>query len=275
MGGGCPWNVDWGAVVGAPANGAFGVAQVQPDGVGPAASTPVPDGDIAEHAASRQADPSSTLSGESLDEIADPGTTRVAGEIPRDLPPSIWQVDDLITAFERLEAQVRLFHARAENYEQTIRRMQNRIDQLQGDQVQALLKPVIQRFAGLHAQARESSESARDRGEAASEEDFSYFAVAIEEALGLVDIESVGAAPSVEFDSRKHHAVRGVPTADPDLDKRVQRVLRQGFTYIDAPRVFLPARVTVYRYEAQQAPDDVAASAHHPISEPGKGKLGE
>jgi molecular chaperone GrpE (heat shock protein) len=116
---------------------------------------------------------------------------------------------------------------------------------------------------------------ARDRGEAASEKDFSYFAVAIEEALGLLDIESVGAAPSVEFDPRKHHAVRGVPTADRELDKRVQRVLRQGFTYIDAPRVFLPARVTVYRYEAQQAPEDVAASEHHPISEPGKGEPGE
>lgn len=154
-------------------------------------------------------------------------------------------------ALKGLEAQIQGFHARAENYEQIVRQMQSRIEQLQGDQVQALLKPVIQRFAGLHAQAVEASEKARERGESA-EKDFGFFAVAIEEALSLVDIESVGAAPDVEFDSGKHHASRIVPTADPGLDKRVLRVLRQGFTYVGAPRVFLPAQVSVYRFESDQ-----------------------
>lgn len=155
---------------------------------------------------------------------------------------------ELLAAVRGVEQQAKAFHVRAENYEQIIRQMQSRIEQLQGDQVQALLKPVIQRFAGLHAQAVEASEQARGRGEAA-EKDFDFFGVAIEEALGLVDIESVAAGPSVEFDPSKHHASRMVTTDDPSLDRRIQRVLRQGFTYVGASRVFLPAQVSIYRYE--------------------------
>lgn len=179
-------------------------------------------------------------------------------------------LDQVVAALAGVEAQIHGFHARAENYEQIVRQMQNRIEQLQGDQVQALLKPVIQRFAGLHAQAAEASEKARERGESA-EKDFGFFAVAIEEALGLVDIESVGAAPHVEFDSRKHHASRIVPTPDPNLDQRVQRVLRQGFTYVGAPRVFLPAQVSVYRYEPPQPVAADEASENNPTSEPREG----
>ncbi|MFV0459456.1 MAG: nucleotide exchange factor GrpE [Actinomycetales bacterium] len=178
--------------------------------------------------------------------------------------------DVVASALRGLEAQIKGFHARAENYEHIVRQMQNRIEQLQGDQVQALLKPVIQRFAGLHAQAVEASEKARERGESA-EKDFGFFTVAIEEALGLVDIESVGAAPDVEFDSKKHHASRIVPTADPDLDQRVQRVLRQGFTYVGGPRVLLPAQVSVYRYEPTQPVADDEAHEDNQTSEPGEG----
>lgn len=181
----------------------------------------------------------------------------------------------MTAALRSLETQVHGFHARAENYEQVIRQMQSRIEQLQGDQVQALLKPVIQRFAGLHAQATEASEKARERGETA-EKDFSFFAVAIEEALGLVDIESVGAAPGVEFDSGKHHASRVVPTREADLDQRVQRVLRQGFTYAGAPRVFLPAQVSVFRYEEPPPADDAeACPTTDPTSERDQGDPGE
>ena len=145
--------------------------------------------------------------------------------------------------------------------------MQSRIEILQGDQVQALLKPLIQTFAELHAQAVQASEVARERGESA-EKDFSFFATAIEEALGLVDIESVAAAPVVQFDRSKHHASMIVATNDPELDKRIQRVLRQGFTYAGAPRVFLPARVSVYRYEPLPEPAANDSDAELP---PGEG----
>jgi molecular chaperone GrpE (heat shock protein) len=258
--------------VGEPANGALGAPENEPDieletieepelsarGTTQPASNAAPD-----------------LSNKSQDVWSDEDDTPTIDEATTSAAsPDGPSLDEVTAALKNLETQVRGFHTRAESYEQIIRQMQSRIEQLQGDQVQALLKPLIQRFAELHAQATEASEQARDRGESA-EKDFSFFAVAIEEALGLADIESVGAAPSVEFDSRKHHASRNVSTDDPELDKRVQRVLRQGFTYADATRVFLPAQVSVYRYEPPHAPEDEETSEHEPTNEPGEGEPGE
>lgn len=206
--------------------------------------------------------PSGTRSDHAPPTSTDPDDSNVPSD-PRTL-------DAILAALAGVEVQLKGFHARTENYEQIVRQMQSRIEQLQRDQVQALLKPVIQRLAVLHAQAAESSERARERGELA-EKDFSFFAVAIEEALGLVDIESVGAASGVEFDSREHHASRIVRTDDLDLDQRVQRVLRQGFAYAGASRVFLPAQVSVYRYEPPEQVAADQASEKKPTNEPSEG----
>lgn len=165
--------------------------------------------------------------------------------------PSSPSLDGMTAAIDSLGGRVREFHVRAENYEQIIRQMQSRIEQLQNDQVQSLLKPVVRRFAGLHAQAAEAALRAREHGEKA-EKDLDFFTDAIEETLGFIDIESVAAAPLAEFDPKSHHAARVVTTDDPELDKRVHRVLRQGFTHVEAERVFLPAQVSVYRYEPPQ-----------------------
>ncbi|WP_017613529.1 nucleotide exchange factor GrpE [Nocardiopsis salina] len=177
-----------------------------------------------------------------------PGGQEPAAEAPVTGPEAAPASEGMSASVEGLAEQVRGFHARADNYEQIIRQMQNRIEQLQGDQVQALLKPVIRRFAGLHSQAAEAAERARERGEK-SEKDFDFFMDSIEEALGLIDVESVEAESSTEFDPAKHHAARVVTTDDPEKDRRVHRVLRQGFTYVDADRVFLPAQVSVYKHE--------------------------
>ncbi len=234
-----------------------------------------PDADVTDDASCVLCDQPSDLSSEARGfvdgkQVDGPETEEARSAIDLD---SLSQ-NAVAAALHGLESQIQGFHARAENYEQIVRQMQSRIEQLQGDQVQALLKPVIRRLAGIHAQAVEAFEKARERGESA-EKDFGFFTVAIEEALSLVDIESVGAAPDIEFDSRKHHASRIVPTADPDLDQHVQRVLRQGFTYVGAPRVFLPAQVSVYRYESLQPVADDEAPKNNPTSEPAEGDSGE
>lgn len=197
------------------------------------------------------------------------------GRLPQESQPADGQWDDggvsqlgnLSAAVQTLASQVQAFHQRAEKYELIIREMQGRLEQLQGDQVQALLKPVIQRLAGLHAQASEASENARDRGEDA-EKDFNFFTVAIEEALGLLDIESVRAEVSGEFDPRAHHASRIIATDNAEQNNRIQRVVRQGFTYINAQRVFLPAQVSVYRYEPPPESPDPRDQKINPTSPP-------
>lgn len=263
------------ALVGTTESDAFGVPQPGPDVEVATVGGPGPDVDVTDDASPLESDQPSDLSSETTDLAGGEPTGGPEAEEVGSTDSDNMSQDAVAAALQGLETQIQGFHARAENYEQIVRQMQNRIEQLQGDQVQALLKPVIQRFAGLHAQAVEASEKARDRGELA-EKDFGFFTVAIEEALGLVDIESVGAAPDVEFDSRKHHASRIVPTSDPNLDQRVQRVLRQGFTYVGAPRVFLPAQVSVYRFEPAQPPAaNEEAPENNPTSEPGEGDPGE
>lgn len=156
--------------------------------------------------------------------------------------------DVLLTALDALTDQVSRFHERSARSEEIIRTMQSRITDLQGNQIQALLKPTIQRFAGLHAQAAEARQAAIDRSETAAA-DFSFFMTSIEDALGLIDFDSVGAAVGVAFDQTRHHATSVTPTSDPALDRTIQRVIRQGFTHADATRVSIPAQVTIYQYD--------------------------
>lgn len=161
--------------------------------------------------------------------------------------------ESVAAALAALEMQTGRFHERAERQEQIIRTMQERIVQLQGDQMLSLLKPALLRFAALHAQAQEAAETARDRGEKAAN-DLAFFATTVDEALGLLDLDSVGAVTGAAFDGTRHSATGAVPTADPHLDRTIVRVVRQGFSYPDVPRATIPAQVTVYRYDAALAP---------------------
>src|SRR5699024_7812459 len=88
-----------------------------------------------------------------------------------------------------------------------------------------------------------------------SGDDFRYYADAIEDMFSLYDIDSVGATAGGAFDAKMHQAARVIPTDDPALDGTVQRVARQGFIFAGAERVFLPARVSVYRH-TPPAPSD-------------------
>ncbi len=147
----------------------------------------------------------------------------------------------MVSAIER-------FHGRAEEYESIIRRMQSRIEELQADQVRELLKPVIVKLASLHSEMTDAKDRAQDRGDDVARKDYDFFATEIEDALSLLDIESIGAAPMDEFVASRHAARRRVDTDDPALDRRIAKVMRQGFTYVGAERVFLPAMVNVYRH---------------------------
>ncbi|MHA7666795.1 nucleotide exchange factor GrpE [Mycolicibacterium sp. HS_4_1] len=164
--------------------------------------------------------------------------------------------DELAAMADALER----FHSRAEQYESIIRRMQSRIEELQADQVRELLKPVILKLASLHTEAAEAEARASTREDDSARKDFDYFVSEIEEVLSLLDIESIKVSTGDEFDASKHAARRRVDTDDPSLDRRVGKILRQGFTFVGAERVFVPAMVNVYRYVAPE-PAVVASAA--------------
>lgn len=175
---------------------------------------------------------------------------------------SLLEEDSVAVALRGVEVQIARFHDRMERQEHIIRTMQERIAELQGDQVLALLKPTLIRFASLHAQATDAAGAAQERAERAAN-DLAFFATAIEESLGLLGMESVGATSGDPFDSSRHAATGTAPTSQLALDKTVSRVVRQGFTFTDAKRVTIPAQVTVYRYDETLAPADASTAAPH------------
>lgn len=207
--------------------------------------------------------------GAGLDAESDHTATEDATSIDGALAGAVGGDDSdsqLTRALEDLAGQVARFHERSERQEQIVRAMQERISALQGDQVLALLKPALLRFARLHAQAQESAVRAQERGEKA-ENDFAFFATSVEEALGLLDLDSIGAEEGAPFDSSRHAATEAIPTGDPALDRTIAHVVRQGFTYSDAKRVTLPAQVTVYRFDEVLAEAVEKHVREHPADE--------
>lgn len=205
------------------------------------------------------------------DEVSDGGTAEDGGDVPADkdtsaaTPPEGGVTQGLSeslrgffaethTALVRIDEATRSFHERALAYEKVNQQLHARVEALQADQVRSLLKPAFERLATLHTQAADAASSCRERDRESAEE-FEYFAASIEELLGLYDLESVAAEVGERLDVKKHHATRMKKTSDPDLDGTIQRVQRQGFAFSGAERVFLPARVGVYRHVQSEAAD--------------------
>lgn len=80
--------------------------------------------------------------------------------------------------------------------------------------------------------------------------EFEFFHDSLIEALDLIGIDSVGAKPGDTFDRAIHASRKTVRTGERALDWTVAKVLRQGLIRPGAERAFLPAQVSVYRYDA-------------------------
>lgn len=167
-----------------------------------------------------------------------------------------------------LQTLVDKFHERSSAHEDLVRRMQQRVDDLQRDQIRALLGPVYEELVSLHADLAEIAD--RDRIVVHPDrlgKELNYLVARVDAALEHLGLESVEAAPGVPFDSRLHSAARRVPTGSEALDQTIERVHRQGYMYPGAAKTSLHARVTVYSYDAQlndtptpgQAPAELVA----------------
>jgi molecular chaperone GrpE (heat shock protein) len=149
-----------------------------------------------------------------------------------------------------LEASVERFHERSAAHDDLVHRMQQRIDDLQRDQVRALLSPIYEELASLQADLAEVAGREWTGSDPDSlGKELTFLVTRVDSALHLLGLESVGAATGVEFDSRLHAAARRVPTGDPALDRTIERVYRQGFTFPGAKKVSMHARVTVYEFD--------------------------
>lgn len=158
---------------------------------------------------------------------------------------------EIVELLGGLDKNVRALSDRSEFYEDLVRKLQNRVESLQVDQVQQLLGPVLTRLAILITQSADAAQLARIHGEGyRADVEFEYFHDALLETLDLVGVESVGAAPGAPFDRSVHASRKTVRTGEQGLDWTVAKVLRQGLVRAGAERAFLPAQVSVYRYDA-------------------------
>lgn len=211
----------------------------------------VPDGE----ATSPAVEPESDMGG-ALEDSVDDASLNADKSVADALPTMGNACDELGNAdiaelLTGVRADVQAFSERAEFYENLVRQLQSRIESLQTDQMQQFFGPVLTRMALLLTQATDSAALARVQGEGyQADVEFDYFHDVLIESLDLLGVESVGVRVGDAFDRVLHASRKTTRTGVRDLDWTVARVLRQGLKRSGAERAFLPAQVTVYRYDA-------------------------
>ncbi|MCZ2826074.1 MULTISPECIES: nucleotide exchange factor GrpE [unclassified Modestobacter] len=237
-------------------------AQIEPDEALAAAARASVHDSGAVAPVGREAAPSETLD----------GSTSPAGEPRQAFALSL---EAQTAELRDLRLQVQRFHDRSRAQEDVIERMQTRIENLQADQVRALLGPVATELATLHGELSEIA--SRDPDTLTVErvtKEIALLVQRVESGLELLGMEPVGAAPGVTFDRRWHSATGRVPTDDPDRDQTIASVVRQGFGAEGAARATVMARVAVYQYDPQLAapqdsrPDPAADGPAPPVESP-------
>jgi molecular chaperone GrpE (heat shock protein) len=205
-----------------------------------------------------------TLNQTSLNSHADATVSDEGASEERHFSDELTKDADVVTQLEELRSSVMAvaaaiaglradfssFQERSSAHESLIARMQQRIEELQGDQVRALLSPVYQELASLHADLTEAA--GKDYSVLPPERlprELSFLVSRVDTALQLLGLESVGATAGGQFDSRLHSAVRRVPTGRKSLDGVIEDVQRQGFIFPGAAKASMYARVTVYAYD--------------------------
>ena len=211
----------------------------------------VPDSEATSPAFETESDTGAVL-GNSVDDASVNAAKSVADTLPtmRNAYDEFGKAD-IAELLSGVRADVQAFSERAEFYENLVRQLQSRIELLRADQIQQFFGPVLTRMALLLTQAADSAELARAQGEGyKADVEFDYFHDVLIESLDLLGVESVGVRVGDAFDRVLHAARKTTRTGVRDLDWTVARVLRQGLKRSGAERAFLPAQVTVYRYDA-------------------------
>lgn len=168
---------------------------------------------------------------------------------PLDSSPSTSDVvAELVAARQALEAS--LTASRDE-----VRNLKLEAEELRRWQLTQSMKPAFQQLAALHADLLKAADAVREGEHAEMAGDYEHFAEVVVRVMDLFDLESVGAAPGLPFDSSVHAAVMTRKTADEAADQTVARVVRQGFRALGDKRVLLPAKVIVHRYDPTASGD--------------------
>lgn len=193
------------------------------------------------------------------DDPAVPGTS--ASDLDRDADGTEAHRAELRAVESQIDALRKSFDSRAAAYEDTIRSLQATIEELRGQQLTGMMKPTFQQFADLKAELDAAAQRARDSSDDHHAEEYEFFSGSVDDIMDHFDLESVRATVGDPFDRRAHAAVLRKPTDDPQLDRTIARVARQGFRVIGEPRVLIPARVVIWSFTPPEDGPATAASA--------------
>ena len=148
----------------------------------------------------------------------------------------------------RLTEVITDFHERSRESDELIRKLRARIEVLEAEQTLLNSKPLVRKLARMHA-GLAYPKAKPDSGVYWDSDDLANGVLAMEDVLDEMDVKSIEAKIGDHYDASKHNAKDVVITDDPNLDKTINRVITQGFTYINSPRVLFPADVVIAKYE--------------------------
>jgi molecular chaperone GrpE (heat shock protein) len=177
------------------------------------------------------------------------------------------QVGSVATEMAAASEQLKTFQRRAQGYEEIIRGLNAKVLKLQADQIQELFGPVLRQLAQMLTLAVEGEAEARHPSPGYSAQvEFESFISSLTDALEMMGVSPVEAVLGGPFDATKHSARRVIVTQDPALGSTIARVFRQGLIRHGAERAFLPAQVSIYRYEAAEL--SASGASEVPAAEP-------
>lgn len=204
-----------------------------------------------------------------MEEVVD-GTAQALDPEPASDPqvvagPSEHQ--QVLTALSTLEAKVEQYNDRFIAYESQVTRYHSEAVKLRDRSLLEDLKPLINSLITIHARLHAMTEEFDPVGEKTRRNGLYSLADDVEMALDELGLESLDVQPGDTFQPRQHVGKNRIDTADPEADRKVAEVLKQGFaehgTNFEEGNAKFAAQVNVYRYREpeQTKPSPAAAEA--------------
>lgn len=132
----------------------------------------------------------------------------------------------------------------------TVENLNDRIEELQGDQVNALLKPAATEIYRVLSQVDRWCSQVELTGSIKPDKRFDFIIDGLIEALEALGLNEIPVYIGDAFNKKIHHGSQTIETDDVMKDKTIAQVLQRAFSFTNAGKTAFPASVAVYAYKA-------------------------
>jgi len=145
--------------------------------------------------------------------------------------------------------------------ETAVQKMHEELVEYRQKGVENIKKSALQNLLVFHDHLAQCIEDADD----GARDTLEWLYEVLLETLFREDVEPMELQEVAELDRERHKVVRSVTTDDPDLNRKVARVVKKGFLWHGT--LLRREHVETYRYEAPPA-EDAALTPGEPVTEP-------